>query len=264
MTTGCGSVAVSSSGDRLFSGSQDSTLRFWDLTAGSQTEELVQNSAVWTVAISADDMKVAIGLEDGALKVVDSWTGETLFEDTEAHTEVVYSVEFSPDGKLLATGSWDKTIRLWNMEKCAAIGIPVEEHIREVASFAFSRNGQQLVSGGGEGTVLLWDVVPAQSDCNSSNGPVLIQRLMLRLVKLRAYHLLVMIQESYQHRSVALFAFGTHCLSRKSFEHSLSVNGISLSPDGSRVLSASSDGTARMWSTQNVCANRDSTRRSRR
>ncbi len=36
----------------------------------------MQNSAVWTVAISGDDMKVAIGLESGALKVVDSWTGE--------------------------------------------------------------------------------------------------------------------------------------------------------------------------------------------
>ncbi len=46
--------------------------RFWDLTAGSANEKnLCQNSAVWTVAISGDDMKVAIGLESGALKVVD-------------------------------------------------------------------------------------------------------------------------------------------------------------------------------------------------
>ncbi len=106
------SVAVSGAGDRLFSGSQDNTLRFWDLAAGSQTEEYVQNSAVWTVAISTDDMKVAIGLESGALKVADSWTEETLFEDSKALTKTVHFVEFSPDGTLLVKGSYDKTIRL--------------------------------------------------------------------------------------------------------------------------------------------------------
>ncbi len=61
------SVAVSNAGDRLF----------WDLATGLQAEEIVQSSAIWTVALSADDMKVAIGLENGALKVLDSWTGET-------------------------------------------------------------------------------------------------------------------------------------------------------------------------------------------
>ncbi len=36
----------------------------------------------------------------------------------------------------------------------------------------------------------------------------------------------------------------------RHFGHSLDVNGISLSPDGSRVLTASSDFTVRMWNTQ--------------
>ncbi len=167
------SIAVSSAGDRLFSGSQDRTLRFWDLTARLQTEEFVQSSAIWTVAISADDMKLAIGLENGAVKVLDIWTGETVFEDTEAYIKPVYSVEFSPDGKRLVAGSRGKILRLWDTENWARIGSIVGEHFMVVSSFAFSRNGQQVVSGGAEGTVRLWDVVPAQSDCNSSNGPVL-------------------------------------------------------------------------------------------
>ncbi len=139
----------------------------------------MQNSAVWTVAISADGYEVAIGLESGALKVLGSRTGETLFEDTDANTKPVMSLEFSPDRKHLVTGSWDKTIRLWNTEKRAAIGTPVTEHKKAVRSFAFTRNGQQLVSGGSDGTIRLWDVVPAQSDCNYSNGPVLSERAVI-------------------------------------------------------------------------------------
>ncbi len=73
------SVTVSSAGYRLFSGSQDRTLRFWNLTARLQTETFVQSSAIWAVAVSADDMKVGICLENSALKVLDSWTGEALF-----------------------------------------------------------------------------------------------------------------------------------------------------------------------------------------
>ncbi len=127
----------------------------------------MQNSAIWTVAISADDMKVAIGLENGALKVVDSWTGETLFEDTQAHTKTIYSVEFSPDGKHLVTGSWDKTIRLWNIANWAPIGSPVEEHTMELTSFASPGMGSNWCQAVVKELVRLWDVVPAQSDWSS-------------------------------------------------------------------------------------------------
>ncbi len=42
-----------------------------------------------TAATSADDMKVAIDLEKGEFKVVDSWAGATLFEDTRAQRQSV-------------------------------------------------------------------------------------------------------------------------------------------------------------------------------
>ncbi len=95
-------TAVSNTGGRVLFGSQDSTLRFWDLTARLQTEEFVQSSAICTGVIPADEIKVAIDPENRAFKVQDSWTGETHFEDTEAHADIVYSIEFSPDHKRLA------------------------------------------------------------------------------------------------------------------------------------------------------------------
>ncbi len=55
-----------------------------------------QSSAVWYVALCSEDGKVAIGLQNGTVKVLDSGTGDTVFEDTEAHSDGcdVYCVQF--------------------------------------------------------------------------------------------------------------------------------------------------------------------------
>ncbi len=146
---------------------------------------------------------------------------------------------------------------MWNIDKWAPIGSPAGEHTGEVASLAFSRNGQQLLSGGGKGGVRLWDVVPAQSDCNPSDGPVLIQRLVFSTDAVMGLSFtcgetrfisgsLGGIVRIWNARFVAEEQ-------PRSFAHSSFVNGISLSPDGSRVLSASTDRTIRMWNTQ-TCA----------
>ncbi len=96
---------------------------------------------------------MAIGLENGTLKVVDCCTGETLFEDSGAHSDSVSSIAFSADGRRLATGGRDRTIRVWDTETWATIGLPVEGHSDWVTSVAFSRNGQQLASASDDGTV---------------------------------------------------------------------------------------------------------------
>ncbi len=79
-------------------------------------QSLSRGSAVHRVAMCTDDRKVAIGLQNGGLKVVDCCTGETLFEDSEAHSDNVSCIAFSADGRRLATGGWDETIRVWDTE----------------------------------------------------------------------------------------------------------------------------------------------------
>ncbi len=67
-----------------------------------------------------------MGLENGTLKVLDLHSGETLFEDTEAHADLVLSVAFSPNEQLMASCSKDETIRLWNPNTWAGIGSSVK------------------------------------------------------------------------------------------------------------------------------------------
>jgi len=74
------SLAFSHDGTRLASGSFDTTIKYWDITAN------------WPISFSGNIL--------------------TTFE---GHASYVSSVVLSPDGQMLASGSYDNTIKLWDL-----------------------------------------------------------------------------------------------------------------------------------------------------
>ncbi|MFI5530292.1 hypothetical protein ACIA8O_17295 [Kitasatospora sp. NPDC051853] len=70
----------------------------------------------------------------------------------------VQTLGFTPDGALLASGNDLGQIRLWNVgdpARATAHGLPLTGHHGSVWSLRFSSRGQ-LVTGGNDGTVRLW------------------------------------------------------------------------------------------------------------
>lgn len=79
----------------------------------------------------------------------------------QGHTGTVSSLAFSPDGQVLVSGSADQTVILWDMSDArqpAPLGEPLAEHTAEVNCLVFSPDGGLLASGGAENIILLWDV----------------------------------------------------------------------------------------------------------
>jgi WD40 repeat protein len=108
------------------------------------------------VAFSPDDQRILTGSADGSLRLFDAQSGRQL-RLFSGHTAEIIDIAFSPDGKQVLTGSWDQTARLWDL----ATGREVQKflgHTSMVITVAFYGDGTQIMTGSEDKTLRLWDI----------------------------------------------------------------------------------------------------------
>jgi len=109
------SVAFSPDGKTVLSGSDDNTLKLWEVATGREIRTLTgHGNDVNSVAFSPDGKTVLSGSIDKTLKLWEVATGREIRTLT-GHEDKVTSVAFSPDGKKVLSGSWDRTLKLWEV-----------------------------------------------------------------------------------------------------------------------------------------------------
>ena len=181
-TDGVRGLAFSPDGTTLASGSDDSTLRLWDVATGDMLTTLTGHTDdVESVAFSPDGTTLA----SGSYREIRLWevaTGDTL----KTLTSWGYRVVFSPDGTTLASVSGE--IRLWDVATGEML-TTLTGHTSRVESLAFSPDGTTLASGSGDGTVLLWNLAPSAATpvqiAADLNGDGVVTSVDLAIVALR-------------------------------------------------------------------------------
>jgi WD40 repeat protein/serine/threonine protein kinase len=155
-TNGVISLCFSPDGQRLASGSGDTTVKVWNAATGQEVRTLRGHTGIVTsVCFSPDGQRLASASIDGTVRVWEAATGQEV-RTLQGHTGWVLSVCFSPDGRRLASGSSDDTVKLWD----AATGrelFALKGHTGRVAGVCFSPDGRRLASASWDQTVKLWD-----------------------------------------------------------------------------------------------------------
>uniref|UniRef100_A0AAR2L436 U3 small nucleolar RNA-associated protein 13 C-terminal domain-containing protein n=1 Tax=Pygocentrus nattereri TaxID=42514 RepID=A0AAR2L436_PYGNA len=152
----------------LASGSQDCTIKVWDLpddlpAVGEEPAQLVtritekaHDKDVNSVAISPNDKVLASGSQDRTAKLW-SLTDMSLLGVFRGHRRGIWCVQFSPVDQVLATASADGSVKLWGLHDFSCLKT-FEGHDASVLKIIFVSRGTQLVSGGSDGLVKLWTI----------------------------------------------------------------------------------------------------------
>ncbi|HIK13283.1 MAG TPA: serine/threonine protein kinase [Oscillatoriaceae cyanobacterium M33_DOE_052] len=158
-------VCISPDGQILASGSDDNTIKLWEIATGEEIATLASSDVLsfqtitGIVFLPSGEMLVSSS-DDGSIKLWEVATGN-LTGTIASHPEPLHCLAISPDGQILAAGSDDSTILLYRLPQGEKIGT-LPGHTEPVYALAISPDGQILAAGSADNTIKLYRLADRQ------------------------------------------------------------------------------------------------------
>jgi WD40 repeat protein/ankyrin repeat protein/tetratricopeptide (TPR) repeat protein len=229
-------------GDWLFAASDQQQLS-WIIATGELVPASggVTNLAYAPRYLSPDRASVLWSLPDNSVRIYDSISAQSIEGARRLrHADGVWSVSFSGDGKRIATASDDRTARVWD----AATGAPITAGLRHngrVVQARLNPDGTLLATASADGTAHVWDVNSGVS-LNANRQPRDVND-----VSFNARGNLLVSANDDTTAMVWGIGSGFDAPLGMPLRHASYVNVAAFSPDGGRILTATSDGMAVLW-----------------
>jgi len=248
-------ATFSPDGRMIVTASDDGTARIWSATTHRQLAVLREPSGapVSSAAFSPDGREIVTASYDGAAHVW-SVSGHNqlaghnelpqLFEPNGA---ALFEAAFSPDGRQIVTASDDGTARIWSATSHQQLGVLVAPHIRNgnlnaFRDAQFSPNGKEIVTAGYDDTARIWSATSYRQIIvlgTQSSKEVLSASFSPDGNEV--------VTTEYAGTTATIWSAASGKQLGGLAGHTAAVNAATFSANGLEIVTASDDGTARLW-----------------
>jgi WD40 repeat protein len=238
-------------GKQLASASGDGHVRVWNVASGKVVRKLSCPVAHWKMharaAFSPGGTLLAAGGADGLIRLWGA-DGDEPVATLAGHEGVVGDVAFRPGGGQLASAGSDKSVRVWDVAT-RKVGAVLHGHTDIVHRVAYSADGRLLASASADKTVRLWDAATGEALAVLPHGSlvygVAFNPRGRRLATACADNTIRLWDVGVARRAGGKEAPDAEVAELRG--HDAYVHAVDWSGDGTRLISASGDGTVRVW-----------------
>ncbi len=237
------------------------TAKFWKRARNARKQEIAGlETPPKSVAVSGDGKWIALGEENGKIRLVELATGQQKAA-LEGHSGAVTGLDFTADSSQLVSGSQDASVRLWNVADGAAVGsITTPSPIHAIAMV----NGDtQIASAGADAVIRIWAATAAATapasappaDAAKAEEPA--EQAPQPALELKGHNGPVTTLAAFADKHTQLVSGGQDGTVRvwdvaggkqlRSMNHGGPVTAVAARPDGSRLSSAGENKVAKLW-----------------
>ncbi len=230
------SVAFTSAGNEIITGSADGTLKRWEVMTGREVQQYEgHREVVFYVALSEDNSKIISGSWDGSAKVWDLNSGDQLSHHVFENSSP-YKIEFYKNDIYAFVANLDKTLNLYELDSKKIIREFVG-HTNIIHGFDYSE--EQLISVSWDGTVKSWNVNSGLQDWR--------HHLKRPLYAVDINNQGEKVAVAGETRVIHIYNSKDGHLLQKLEGHHASVTNLKFSANDQRLVSSSEDGMIKIW-----------------